>query len=318
MVKYCILLIMLVGAWCLPLGASAASIENEKEVSLLENNRHISSQQLSPATKKALDTVVKKAALSAKPVVLRESSPIYINRPASTFEKKSILVEQDKPYTQHIGKEVITGDLLGDNLSITMQAEDVDEDTLLDQAYNALFFGQQEAAMALYKQVLSRNKNNKSALFGLATIYQRNKNNAEARAIYTRLLSQDPSDQDALNNFLMLVAEESPEEALVELKRLEAINPEFSPLPAQIAMIYARLGKTKKAVRSLNKALVMSPNNHTYRYNLAVLYDGAGATQQAVTLYKELLAASRDGAIIPVSAETIRERIVFLSAGSGA
>jgi Flp pilus assembly protein TadD len=267
---------------------------------------------LSPATTQVLEAVVKKAALTSKPAAAKKSGPIHLDRskPAAAIKI------QEEAKGRHTGKGVATSDLFGDDLTVSLQAKDADVNTLLDQAYNALLDGQQEAATTLYKQVLARDKNNSSALFGLATIYQRNKNNSQARAIYTKLLSKNPGDQDALNNFLMLISEESPEGALIELKKLEAINPDFSPLPAQIGMIYARMGKTEKAIRCLNKALAMSPENQSYRYNLAVLYDKSNAKEQASTLYKELLEAARNGAVLPGSAQEIRERIIFLSSAS--
>ncbi len=265
---------------------------------------------LSPATTAVLEKVVKKAAQSNKPVKTAKAAPVVLDRskPASRLTASGAWDD-----STHIADGKITGELLGDDLAVTLKAHNVDIDTLLNQAYDALMNGQLEAATTLYKQAIARDKNNSSALFGLATIYQRNKNTAQARAIYTSLLSRDPGNQEALNNFLMLVAEESPEGALVELKKLEAINPDFSPLPAQIGMIYARMGQPKKAIRALNKALAMSPGNQTYRYNLAVLYDKMGAKEQASTLYKELLAAARGGAMLPGSAEQIRERVIFLS-----
>lgn len=269
--------------------------------------------QLSPATKQALETVVKKATLSVKPVILKEGAPVYLDRSKPISQINDSFTGKNNANEKNVTKGMVTGKLFGKNMAVSSTVKEADSETLLDQAYNALLNGQQEAATTLYKQVLARDKNNNAALFGLATIYQRNKNDAQARAIYTSLLSRDPSNQDALNNFLMLVAEESPEGALVELKKLEALNPDFSPLSAQIGMIYARLGKPQKAIRSLNKALAMSPENQSYRYNLAVIYDQLGAKEQAISLYKELLTASFNGVVLPGSTEDIRERIIFLS-----
>jgi len=185
-------------------------------------------------------------------------------------------------------------------------------DIKLQTAYKALMSEQFSAAITLYKTILEESKTNKQALFGLATSYHKNRQLKDAREIYTKILAIDPNDEEALNNFLVLIAAESPDSALIELKKLERISPDFSPICAQIGMIYLKLKDYEKAERYLRRAVSLSPTNVSYRYNLAITLDQQGKIIQAINLYKDILAAAKDGAMIPGSIEQISDRLAFL------
>lgn len=182
----------------------------------------------------------------------------------------------------------------------------------LSQAYNALISGQISAAIRMYKDILDVQPYHLDALFGLATAYHRNYQYEQARKIYVDILEIDPNHKEALNNFLVLIAEESPEDALLELQKLERINPRFSPIPAQIAMIYLKLGKTAQAEQHLRRAVKLSPSNTVYIYNLAIVLDKLGKYDMAIPLYKKVLSAAEIGQNIPGSIQRIQERVIFL------
>ena len=183
---------------------------------------------------------------------------------------------------------------------------------MMEKAYRALLSGQTSAAVVLYKNVLELDSKNMDALFGLATAYHRNFQYEQARSIYAQILSIEPDNKEVLNNFLVLVAEESPESALIELQKLERINSSFSPIPAQIAMIYLKIGQPETAERYLRRAVILSPDNITYKYNLAITSDKLHKYYQAINLYKQVLDAAKRGAIIPGSTHAIAERMDYL------
>lgn len=182
----------------------------------------------------------------------------------------------------------------------------------LERAYKALLVGQNGAAISIYKEILEKEPENKDAMFGLATAYHKNSQFEQAREIYTKILKKNPADKEALNNFLVLVAEEAPEDALIELEKLERINSNFSPISAQIAMINLRLGNTDVAARYLRRAILLSPDNISYKYNLAVVYDKAGKEEQALPLYQQVVDAASSGDVVPGSVDKIRERMNYL------
>lgn len=182
----------------------------------------------------------------------------------------------------------------------------------LEQAYNALVSGQAESAIAIYKQILADTPDQALALFGIATAYHKNQQRAQAREYYIRLLEAHPTHQAGLNNFLVLIGEEAPTEALKELKKLLQKNPEFSPIQAQIASIYSEQGEYVEAARYLSRAVALSPENLSYRYNLAIQYDRMGQYQRAAKLYQQLVDAAFDGKNIPGSLSNIQKRLTFI------
>ncbi len=182
----------------------------------------------------------------------------------------------------------------------------------LEKAYNALLSGQSNAAITIYKEVLKNDPLNEDALFGLATTYHRAGQIEAARPLYGKLLAQNPSHRSALNNFLVLVADEAPQEALLQLEALEKKSPDFSPIPAQMAVIYQKNGDFAKASEKMFKAVSLAPENLTYRYNLAILMDKQRNYEEATKLYGQLVQAHARGEVIPGNITAIQERLTFL------
>jgi tetratricopeptide (TPR) repeat protein len=188
------------------------------------------------------------------------------------------------------------------------------EISMLDKGLKALVTGQYEGAIAIYKSVLVKQPKNRDALFGLATAYHKAGQRTQARQAYSDLLSKYPNFQDGLNNFLMLASEEAPKDALAELEQLSVRNPNFAPIFAQKASIYNKMGDQDKAVANFIKALLIEPDNLSYKYNLATIYDQSGNRQKARSLYSQLLEASYKGKPLPVGRQQISERLEILSA----
>lgn len=200
-------------------------------------------------------------------------------------------------------------------ITLSDKAKDVAPNlrSVQEMAYRALMAGQIEAAISLYKQSLKMSPGNKTSLFGLATTYHRNGQLTQARMLYSEILSKYPDDRDTINNFMALISNSAPQDALVELLHLEAANPGFSPIAAQIGMIYQRLGDDARAVQYLEKAVGLSPENLSYRYNLAIIFDRLGHWQEAATLYQQLLNAASEGVTIPGDSRTIQERLLYIT-----
>ena len=182
----------------------------------------------------------------------------------------------------------------------------------LERAYNALIAGKSETAIQIYEDILTSQPKNKEALFGLASTYHRLGQIDIARSVYGKLLEIDPKHRDGLNNFLVLLADEAPQEALAQMERLETQNPGFSPIPAQMAIIYQKLGDRDKAVEKMYRALSIAPENITYRYNLAIMLDKSGKYEDAGKLYTQLLDSHAKGTIIPGDATKIQQRLTFI------
>ena len=186
-------------------------------------------------------------------------------------------------------------------------------DSQLEKAYDALNSGQSDVAIETYKEVLDNSPNNTQALFGLATLYHRARQFDKARPLYSRLLAVNPEHRDGFNNFLVMLADEAPNEALSELEKLENKNPGFSTIPAQIAVIYQKLGQQEKAIDKMFRAVSLAPENMIYRYNLAIMLDKQKNYDEAAKLYRQLIEASGRGEKIPGNITNIQQRLTFIS-----
>jgi len=198
-------------------------------------------------------------------------------------------------------------------LSLSVRDKPANAIEYLYVAYDALTVGQLESATAYYKKVLLQHPENQDALFGLAVSYHKGGQLEQAREAYIELIQLNRTHRKALSNFIMLAAQEAPEAALLELKELEKSNPEFSPIPAQIAMIYIEKRDFKMAAKHLTRAAILEPENLEYRYNLALVMEIMGSKNVAARLYYQILNAGRRGVKIPVSEDTLQQNLSMLS-----
>ncbi len=196
---------------------------------------------------------------------------------------------------------------------IKIQQQDMDVNYELEKAYNALLKSNTEIAVHIYNNILNTYPENRHALFGLATTYHKLGFLDKARPLYGKILSSNPYDKEALNNFLALVGEEAPDSAIAYLEQLKLSNNDFSPIYAQLAALYNKEGEVDKAVLNMQQAVALSPNNMVYMYNLAVIYDTNRDYRRAEALYRQIIKAGLKGEEIPVSVEEIQERLTYLA-----
>lgn len=197
-------------------------------------------------------------------------------------------------------------------LSIKVRRPGLDTNYELNRAYTALMGGDTQTAITTYKNILGQEPRNVDALFGLAATYHRLGMIDQARPFYGMLLQVDPNHREGLNNFLVLVSDESPQDALPELERLEARNPDFSPIPAQIAIVLDKMGYADASREKMLRAIELAPDNMTYKYNLAVMLDQRGDHANAAALYRSLIEASLRGAAVPASLEAMQKRLNYI------
>lgn len=197
-------------------------------------------------------------------------------------------------------------------LKITVSRDSFDANYELNRAYEALIAGDSEMAVDIYQNILASDPKNEDALFGLAATYHRAGETTKARPLYGALLRINPDHREALNNFLVLVSDEAPEEALFELQKLSERNPDFSPIRAQMALVLEKLGQHDLAREQMIRAIRMSPENLVYKYNLAVMMDRQGRYADAAALYNLLIEASLRGESIPAPLEEIQKRMTYI------
>lgn len=248
-------------------------------------------RELSPTSKAILNNIP--ADINASPKA--STDPIEVER---AREKKA---SQAKP---------IRHEEMG--ISIEVKKPSMDMNYELEKAYNATIAGETGIAMDIYQNILHNDANNKVALFGLGTLYHRAGQIDTARKLYSKLLTIDPSNRDALNNFLVLLADEAPEAALEQLSKLEKRDPKFSPIPAQMAIIYQKLGDLDSASQKMFRAIDLAPENMVYRYNLAIMLDKQQKYDEAGKLYYQIIEAYQRGQNVPGDIQQIQQRLTFI------
>lgn len=272
-----------------------------------------------PVTAAAANTAPAAEASEPAPELSSQSKTIANKIPAVRD------AEPEKPLAKKVDIErnkEVTGDVLNSakptavaSASTNIKPGDrpkFDVNYELQRAYDALIAGKSDIAIQIYQDILTGNPKNKDALFGLASTYHRAGQIDMARTLYGKLLAIDPKNRDGLNNFLVLLADEAPQEALQQMQKLEDQNPDFSPIPAQMAIIYQKLGDTDKAVDKMYRALAIAPENITYRYNLAIMLDKNGKYDQAGKLYTQILDSHAKGEVIPGDPTKIQQRLTFI------
>ena len=229
-------------------------------------------------------------------------NPITVNRAKD---------HKDLDKTTNVVEDTASRESLG--MKIGVKTPKMNLDYELEKAYNALIAGRSDAAVIIYKNLLENDPNNKNALFGLATTYHRAGQLEMARPLYAKLLSIDPNNRDGLNNFLVLLGDEAPEDALSQMQRLKEANPDFSAVPAQMAVLYQKLNMSDQASNNMLQAIELAPENLTYRYNFAIMLDRQHKYDEAAQLYRQVIQAYQRGEVTPGNIQKIQQRLTFIS-----
>lgn len=176
-------------------------------------------------------------------------------------------------------------------------------------AYNAAIVGQHEVAIELYKQVIAAEPDNNYSKFSLAVTYQKLGQLRQAKTLYRDLLKKNPDNQEEIiGNLLAILIEESPRDAAYLLSRLTLENPRSAYILAQGAIAYDKIKDYDKAIILLEKAIALDPDNVSYKYNLAVIYDKTSQEEKAVEYYSSVLDNYSEDSQL-VSIEQVQQRL---------
>jgi len=180
-------------------------------------------------------------------------------------------------------------------------------------AYSALIRGEYDTSLGFYDSALKDEPTSVMALLGRGTALQKLGRKDEARQSYERVLKINAGNREALTNLTALEAERAPGEALARLLDLEKQYPYFSPIKAQVGLIYARMNNLDGALDYLRRALVVTPDAPLYLYNMALVLDRMGLREQAAVAYERSLAVMGAGRSAPdISVADIQRRVDYL------
>ena len=203
------------------------------------------------------------------------------------------------------------GTVAGDLIQVREVSQDAQDN--VTAGYNALVRGNLGSALDLYSTALESEPTSLLALLGRSATLQKLGRMDEARRGYENVLRLDPSNREALANITSIYSAQAPNEALNRLLDLEREYPRFSPVKAQIGLLYARMGSNDQALAYLRQAVSMAPNTVMFHYNLAVLLDRMGRNEQAVVSYERVLAGIISGGVeSDLSRSDIERRVRYL------
>ena len=196
-----------------------------------------------------------------------------------------------------------------------VQVREVSQDARdnVGAGYTALLRGEYDTALGFYDRALEKEPTSMLALLGRGASLQKLRKFEDAQASYEKVLQVDPDNREALTNVTAIIGERAPSEALNRLLELEKTYPSFSPIKAQIGLIYAKSGKMEPALDYLRRATILTPDSAMYQYSLALVMDHLGMSEQAVTAYRQVLSAIAAGQAPPeLSSNDIERRLQYL------
>jgi Tfp pilus assembly protein PilF len=200
---------------------------------------------------------------------------------------------------------------VGDSVQVRRVSQQAQDN--VTAGYNALVRGDHAMALGFYERTLQQEPRSILAQLGRGAALQKMGNLNEARTSYERVLRIDPSNREALTNLTVILAEREPGEALKRLQELEREYPSFSPVKAQIGLVYAKLNQLEPALDYLRRAVNLTPDAPMYHLNLALVLDRLDRKEQAVVSYERVLAAAAAGRVAPeISVADIERRVRYL------
>ncbi len=205
-------------------------------------------------------------------------------------------------------------------ISISRRVLTPQNDTLLAVANAAFEKGQYQQARKDYQQIRQTNPEHRGALLGLAALAVRGQDPAQARDLYLRLLTKNPSDPLAKAGVLSVMAGGDPARLESELKSLIKVHPNLSPLSFLLGNLYAAGQRWSEAQASYFSAVQASGREGApaadYCFNLAVSLEHLGQTAAADRYYREALrlAEHRPAGF---NKEALQERLASLAEEAG-
>jgi tetratricopeptide (TPR) repeat protein len=156
-------------------------------------------------------------------------------------------------------------------------------------ANRALRLGRYDAALDIYNQLYKDNPRDGRILMGRAVALQKLGQIPEAIEAYESVLDMDSDNPEAIVNLMGLIRKEYPAVALEKLLGLQERHPKNPAIIAQLGIAYADAGNLEQATATLNRAVILEPNNAQHYFNLAVIAERMKDRPRAIELYERAL-----------------------------
>ena len=163
---------------------------------------------------------------------------------------------------------------------------------LNNKAYLSLIEGDYEAAIFYYEEFLNKYGSDPDILTAIGSAYHRLGDIETSKQFYSDVLLSDPDHEVALNNYIVLVGEDMPDEGIALLQNINMLH-NNKIISAQLGYLYAMKHDYTSAKDSFEEAFKSDNNDIKLSYNLALSYDYLGNNRSAYLLYKQILYNSR-------------------------
>lgn len=238
--------------------------------------------------------------------------------PAPTMDVKrgkteSIIVVHDTKSKGSVSKANASSKSGKASKAQQVQIETTSLDSRVIAADRALKLGRIDSAKTMFDELYELNPREPRVLMGRAIIFQKIGENARAISTYEELLAVSPNNAEAVINLAGLVRGDQPAVALGRLLDLRQKYPDNPTIVAQLAISYADSGNLDDALRYLDKAIAMQPNNPQHYYNRAILSERAGKVPHAISFYEKALEVDAiQGGVSGLPRDVIYDRLARL------
>lgn len=178
-------------------------------------------------------------------------------------------------------------------ISVSSNSEaEINRYNLTNQAYNYLIDGDYESAIFFYQKCLDVFGSDLDVLTAMGSAYQRLGDLETSKKYYSDVLNIDPANETALNNYIVLIGEDHPDEGIDTLRKINELH-NNKIISAQLGYLYALKQDYFKAKDAFEEAFKADNNDVKLSYNLALSYDLTGNTRSAYLLYQQILYNSK-------------------------
>jgi tetratricopeptide (TPR) repeat protein len=147
--------------------------------------------------------------------------------------------------------------------------------------------GEYEAALALFRQILSENPTATAAYVGIGEVYLLQEDYAGAEPLFARAARLEPRSYDAqYGHGLALQMLERFVEAVKAYHRALTIRPQSVEANLHLATTYLQMGEPRSALVFAGKVVELDPAHGPGRAALGSAYAELGRYQEAVTQYE--------------------------------
>ena len=141
-----------------------------------------------------------------------------------------------------------------------------------------------------FKQALSADPYNLTAVYNLAGVYAFNKKEVEAKKLLEKYLAQQPNNPDLharLGDIYFSL--KNTDSALSQYKKTLDLNPDYRGIYAKMSSIYLMKNNTKDAEVALRIAIKEAPKNANLQRNFSAVLLANGKKEEAIAVAKKAL-----------------------------